>query len=103
MNNIDDKFLFLFENMCCSRCKNDFDQNSVEIIREEPHLIVVHLTCQTCGKDFGISFLSTSNLDSDVNLLPLKKNERPTITSDDVLNAHEFIKNLDENWQQYLK
>lgn len=102
MNDLKNKAIFLFEDMCCSRCKNDFDENSIEIIREEPYLSVVHLTCQTCGKDFGYAFLSTTHLNKNSDLLILKHAERPAITSDDVIEAHKFIKNLNETWQKYL-
>ena len=100
---MDKDFSLLFKELCCSRCKNDFDENSVEIIREEPQLLVVKLTCQTCGKDFGISFLGLNNIkvNSKQDLI-LEKNKRPNISADDVIDAHIFIKNLDENWQKYL-
>ena len=100
---MDKDFSLLFKDLCCSRCKEDFDENSVEIIREEPRLLVIKLTCQHCGKDFGYSFLGLNNLKVEKREdLILEKNNRPNISSDDVIDAHIFIKNLDETWQKYL-
>lgn len=100
------KISILFKDLCCSRCKSDFDENSVEIIRQEPSLLVVRLVCQHCQKSFGVAFLGVSNLDlkiEDEEDVKLKmKEDLPPITADDVLDAHEFIQNLDEHWQQYL-
>ena len=32
----------LFANLCCSHCKNSFDENSITIKREEEGLTVIH-------------------------------------------------------------
>lgn len=98
------KFSLLFKDMCCPRCKHDFDGASVEIVREEPFLLVVKLVCQHCNKKFGIAFLGLSNLNlkNEEDLILKKREDLPPITADDVINAHNFIKNLDEHWQQYL-
>lgn len=93
------KFRVLFENLCCSQCKSGFDENSFEIKRKEDGLLVTHLTCQNCGKSFGIAFVGVSNFDVKE---PLEIKPEP-ISYDDVIDAHRFIKNLDENWKNYLK
>ena len=101
---MDKKLNLLFKDMCCSRCKQDFDEASVEIVREEPFLLVVRLVCQHCNKSFGMAFLGLShlNLKNEEDLVLKKKEDLPPITTDDVINAHNFIKNLDEHWQKYL-
>ncbi len=98
-------FTTLLKNMCCSKCKADFDKNSVEIIREEKNLLVINLTCQNCGKEFGTAFLSINNdqkatSQKDLELVIQDKN--PAITVDDVIDAHNFIKDMSEDWQKYL-
>ena len=92
----------LFKNLCCSVCKEGFNEDSLIIKRDEAGLFVVNLQCQNCGKKYGIAFLGFS----DINI----KNEEPfeviegpdPISYDDVIDAHRFIKNLDENWNKYL-
>lgn len=92
----------LFSNLCCSHCKNSFDENSITIKREEEGLTVVGLQCQHCGKNFGVVFLGISNFDVK-NYEPLEVQEGPEpINYDDVIDAHRFIKNLDADWQKHL-
>ena len=96
-----EKLRVLFSNLCCSKCKNGFDENSIEIKRQENGLLVAHLTCQHCGKDFGVAFIGLSNL--EVKSEPLEVQEGPEpISYYDVIDAHRFIKDLDEHWQDHL-
>lgn len=104
------KIALLFKNLCCSKCKSDFDESSVVIMREEQgndgEMLVFKLVCHTCGKSFGVAFLGTSDLDVknyDEDDLTLKVQEGPSpISTDDVLDAHKFIKAMDTNWQKYI-
>ena len=99
------KFDILFSNLCCSQCKHGFDENSIEIKRQEHGLLVTHLTCQHCGKSFGVAFVGVSNfeLKDGETATPLEVQCGPEpISADEVLDAHKFIKNLDEHWQDYL-
>lgn len=95
------KLRILFDNLCCSVCKNGFDENSFEIKRSEDGLLVTHLHCQHCGKSFGVAFVGISDIEVKE---PLVVQQGPDpITYDDVIDAHRFIRNLDEHWQDYLK
>lgn len=98
------KFSTLFKNLCCSQCKADFDENSVQIVREEDQMMVIRLVCEHCGKSFGVAFVGISDIelkdDKDM-ALEIKEGCAP-IGVDDVLDAHKFIKNLDENWSKHL-
>lgn len=98
------KLKVLFENLCCSMCKNGFDEDSITIKREENGLLVVNLFCQHCGKNFGVAFVGISNLEvKDDNKLPLEVQEGPApISYDDVIDAHRFIRDLDEHWHEHL-
>lgn len=92
----------LFSNLCCSHCKNGFDEDSITIKREEEGLTVVGLSCKHCGKDFGVAFLGINNVDVK-SYEPLEIQEGPEpITYDDVIDAHRFIKTLDADWQKHL-
>ena len=94
------KLKILFDNLCCSQCKTGFDEESIEIKREEDGLLVTHLVCQHCGKSFGIAFLGLSGIEVKE---PLEIQDGPEpINYDDVIDAHRFIKNLDEHWQDFL-
>ncbi len=104
------KIAVLFKDLCCSVCKADFDEKSVDIMREEKsideELIVFRLTCQKCGKSFGVAFLGISDLclknySEDDSILKVQEGVAP-INADDVLDAHKFIKKLDRNWQKFI-
>lgn len=94
------KLKVLFDNLCCSQCKTGFDENSIQIKREEEGLLVTHLMCPNCGKSFGVAFVGLSKIEVKE---PLEVQDGPEpINYDDVIDAHRFIKNLDEHWQDYL-
>lgn len=104
------KVATLFKELCCSVCKSDFDEDSVQVMREEKtsgeEMIVLKLVCQECGKSFGVAFLGISDFDlknySDEDLvLHLQEGANP-ISTDDVLDAHKFIKKLDKDWQKFI-
>lgn len=95
----------LFKNLCCSVCKSGFDEDSITIKRDEAGLLVTNLKCSHCGKNYGIAFLGFSDIEvKDDESLALEIQEGPApISYDDVIDAHRFIKNLDENWKNYIK
>ena len=96
------KLEVLFSNLCCSYCKASFDENSIEIKRQEKGLMVTKLVCQNCGKSFGVAFVGIDDIPlKDEEPLEIQEGPDP-ISYDDVIDAHRFIKNLDEHWQDYL-
>lgn len=104
------KIAVLFKELCCSACKSDFNENSVDIMREEKtpeeEMIVFRLACQKCGKSFGVAFLGISDFElkdysEDDLVLHVQEGENP-ISEDDVLDAHKFIKKLDKDWQKFI-
>ena len=105
------KIITLFKELCCSKCKSDFDEKSVVIMREEKtedeEMIVIRLVCQKCGKSFGVAFLGISdfelkNYTPDDLALQVQVGATP-INADDVLDAHKFIKKLDKDWKKFIK
>lgn len=104
------KIATLFKDLCCSACKSDFDEKSVLIMREEKNeneeMLVFRMSCSNCGKSFGVAFLGISDLElkdySDEDLTLHVQDGANPISTDDVLDAHKFIKKLDKNWQKFI-
>lgn len=96
----------LFSDMCCSECKSDFNEDSVFVLRKEKNLNVLQIVCQNCGKSFGIALLGgCEEKESSKNKedLALQIQDGPdAIGYDDVLDAHNFFSNLDDDWQKYI-
>jgi len=81
----------LFSGLCCSRCKNEFDINSIKILERDCEILLCRLSCAKCGKDFG-EVVFNYNRKSKAHL-PLEIIEGPPpIDYDDVIEAHRFIK-----------
>lgn len=81
----------LLSNLCCSRCKNEFTKDSIVKIDSIKDILICHLECKKCGKDFG-QIVFNINKNSKKHS-PLEIIEGPVpISYDDVINAHEFIK-----------
>lgn len=102
------KITRLFADLCCSQCKEDFDENSIKIMREDEGLYVIQVTCEHCSKSFGLAFLGLESItlkpdEVEDEYVPLKIQEGPEpITADDVIDAHQFIKNLESDWQKHI-
>ena len=104
------KIAALFKDLCCSACKSNFDEESVTIMREEKtpeeEMIVFRLSCPNCGKSFGVAFLGISdfelkNYSEDDLALQVQDGVAP-ISEDDVIDAHNFIKKLDNDWRKFV-
>ena len=105
------KIVKMFDDLCCSDCHCEFAEDSIEIVRQEDNLYVVRIVCANCGKSFGLAMLGMNPVDfkndsfekfSDDDLTLKIDDECEPISYDDVLDAHEYIKNLDENWYNFI-
>ena len=97
----------LFSDMCCSDCKSDFVDESIQIVRQENNLFVLQVVCHNCGKAFGIALLGDCDekelTNSSVSDLALQIQDGPdAIGIDDVIDAHKFIQSLEDDWQKYI-
>ena len=97
----------LFSDMCCSECKTDFTDDSVFVLRKEKNLTVIQVVCQNCGKSFGIALLGDCEEKKQENFakseLALQIQDGPdAINYDDVIDAHNFFKNLDDDWEKFI-
>ncbi len=98
----------LFADLCCSNCKSDFTEESIQILREEQGLFVIQIVCTKCNKSFGLAFLGLDSInlksdeaeDSDLKLQI--QEGPPPINTDDVIEAHKFIASLDSDWSKYI-
>jgi hypothetical protein len=100
-----------FQQRFCRFCANPFSSEGIQLLREEPGVLVVRVTCKSCGQPLGVAIVGTSaRHQSKSSSCPLdwtrKDVERlsgnPAISYDDVLNAHEFVTNLGADWAKHL-
>ena len=88
--------------MCCSVCRNDFGEDAATVLRNEGDLLVLRIKCTKCGKNFGIALLG-AGLDNAKDDEPFVFQQRPEpVNYDDVIDAHNFIKQLDGGWMKYI-
>jgi len=83
----------LFKNLCCSKCRNDFTTDSITVKEREGDILICNLKCQVCEMDFGdvvFNFNRKSDRHAPMEII----DGPPPITSDDVINAHRFIKKM---------
>ena len=100
-----------FMNLRCTQCNTRFTEDSISVMRQESNYTVVKILCACCSKNIGIAIvgLDKESMKRAVEL----SNENPEIpfasssldspiTYDDIIDAHEFFNNLDENWMSFL-
>ena len=81
----------LLSNLCCSKCRNDFDIDSVNVKSVEGNIYFAELVCNKCGKNFGNIILNYNRISKTHSALNILDGPEP-ISIDDVIDAHEFIK-----------
>ena len=85
----------------CSNCLSDFDEKSIRIMHSDDGFLVLKIFCPNCSKSFGLAFLGLGE-DEIAKTVSAGENALP-ITFDDVLDAHHYIQNLDENWKNFIQ
>ena len=84
----------LFSGLCCSRCKNEFSIDSLNVLEKNKDILICNLLCEKCGKDFGEIVLNFNRKADKHSPLEIIEGP-PPISVDDVIEAHRFIrKNL---------
>jgi len=100
-----------FQQKCCRFCANPFSQDGITLLREEPGVLVVRVTCSACGHPLGVAIVGTQprahkerhNCPADWTKRDIEKLRlQKPITYDDVLSAHEFFDNLGSDWAKHL-
>lgn len=92
----------LLPNTGCIKCGKEFDNESIKVVRQEDGLMVLKVKCHSCGKCFGMAYLGLDVNEIEDSLGNLE-NEMGPINYDDVLDAHRYFKNAEENWSKFVK
>lgn len=49
-----------FQQKECRFCSNSFKPDGIQLLREEPGVLVVRVTCSTCGHPLGVAIVGTT-------------------------------------------
>jgi hypothetical protein len=100
-----------FQQKFCRFCANPFSSDGIQLLREEPGVLVVRITCKECGHPLGVAIVGTAprpqrekpSCPYDWTKRDVEKLlSQPVIKYDDVLAAHEFFANLGPDWSKHL-
>lgn len=120
-----------FQQRTCRRCRRKYSPEGIELVREEPGILVVRVSCNSCGEPLGIALVgvstkqdgttekitpgSSGRIHGKQHLIPpaphpadwskadIKRlSPLSPISYDDVLDAHEFFNGLDSDWHRFL-
>ncbi|MBX9573972.1 MAG: hypothetical protein K2X77_34065 [Candidatus Obscuribacterales bacterium] len=117
-----------FQQRSCKHCCRNYSSDGIELIREEPGMVVVKVGCSNCGQPLGIALVgmsgsgkatekaanslskayAKSELDDPPYPADWTKNDiqkfsgASRIGYDDVLDAHQFFSTLPDDWQKLL-
>jgi hypothetical protein len=100
-----------FQQKFCRFCSNPFTSEGIELLREEPGILVVRVGCSVCGRPLGVAIVGTGPKTGQTKQKSpfdwsKRDNEKfanqPAITYDDVLAAHEFFSGLGPDWSKHL-
>lgn len=95
-----------FTQLHCPSCDICFTKNCVNLIREEKDYWVVKVSCCNCNHSPGFAIVGIEYekqiINSNTDLDKLRFRNLPPITSDDVIKAHDFFKNLGSDWMKYI-
>jgi hypothetical protein len=120
-----------FRKLRCAHCQQSFTPDGVKLLREEKDYWVVRVHCTACQQPAGVAIVGVEYESSDSPSSSPDKHEREAvasagpapqrvrgifssrkeeekfsklspISSDDLLNAHDFIANLGSDWMRHL-
>lgn len=100
-----------FQQKLCRFCSHPFSSDGIQLLREEPGVLVVRVTCRTCSKPLGVAIVGTTprphterkNYPIEWTKKDIERlSSKSAITYDDVLQAHEFFSTLGSDWQKHL-
>ena len=98
-----------FQRKSCRFCDHPFAPEGIQLLREEPGMLVVRVGCSICGRPLGVAIVDTGPVRCnpqhpiDWTKKDLEKFANlPAVSYDDVLNAHEFLNSVGSDWAKYL-
>lgn len=112
-----------FQQRSCRHCQHNYSASGIELIREEPGILVVRVVCSHCSQPLGIALVGLTGKSGSSNsrkgefavqaaapCRPSDWNRRDAerfadqkpIGFDDVIDAHNFFSNLGSDWQKHL-
>lgn len=105
-----------FQQKYCRFCSSPFREEGIELLRQEPGVLVVRVTCNSCGHPLGVAIVGTNprnerykpGRSQPKGMSEWTKKDRqrladkPKITYDDVISAHQFFQSLGTDWAKYL-
>jgi len=101
--NTEEYVKLIFTNMVCSCCDEPFTPDCIEVIRVEDNIAVVKIVCQNCHKNYGIAIVGIEDINQDNTFEDyVQIPDLPPITTDDVIEAHNFIDKLGDDWTKYI-
>jgi hypothetical protein len=109
-----------FRKLRCSHCQAAFTPDGVKLLREEKDYMVVRVHCTSCQEPSGVAVVGLDFEGNQVTAPKATQVEKPVksifasrkeeekfaemkpISSDEVLDAAEFIRNLGTDWMRHL-
>ena len=109
-----------FQQRSCRYCSRPFLPEGIQLVREEPGVLVVKVGCSDCGRPLGIALVGMNqNANTQAQTqqpLPScpehppgwskrdiqRLSGKPAITYDDVLRAHQFLNEAGDAWGRHL-
>lgn len=103
-----------FSHVKCSHCHEFFNDDAIQLVRQESNNIVVRIACAKCGKNLGLAILGIDRSEYKNSLkfsedtakntdLPISINsDESPISYDDVMEAHQFFSALGDDWAKHL-
>ena len=99
-----------FTRMRCNYCSHSFSPEDIQLIRQDESIYIVNVYCNHCSTQNGVAMVGVE-VPGEGQVFPdpeLTEEELERladfqpITDDDVLEAHEFISQLDGNWTRFI-
>jgi hypothetical protein len=101
-----------FQQKSCRNCASYFAAEGIQLLRQEPGVLVVRIICSACSHPLGVAIVGTnpnatkrlkSELPPDWSRRDLERlTGKSPISFDDVLNAHDFLESLGADWIKHL-
>lgn len=100
-----------FQQKSCRFCAHPFSSEGIQLLREEPGVLVVRVTCHTCSRPLGVAIVGTAprphhqrpKVPHDWTKKDIERlSSKAPISYDDVLDAHMFIHQLGSDWTKHV-